>query len=357
MTPALEAAFAEQAAACDTLGSPFMARMLPRALGAVPAGSALAARLEAFDPDRLGPSADSVPLRLAGALHHVHLSGACPALSAVYPPAEASVAELSEGLAAAFASAETAILARLESPPQTNEVRRASVLIAAGHWLTARFGRPLILSELGCSAGLNLNWDFFRLTVAGQGLGPVGSPVELAPDWRGVLPHPCPAYVAEARGVDLRPIDVTEPAAELRLLSYLWPDQAERLALTRAAIGLMKAPDTEAALDEGDALAWLPGRLAGRAGHCHMIYSTVAWQYLPEAAQAHGAATIAEAGARATSDAPLAWFRMENDGPKPGAGLTMRLWPGDETHDFGRADFHGRWVDWRAPDPSPVAAR
>jgi hypothetical protein len=41
---------------------------------------------------------------------------------------------------------------------------------------------------------------------------------------------------------------------------------------------------------------------------------------------------------------------MEDDGKTPGAGLTLRLWPGDVTLDLGRADFHGRWLDWRSPE-------
>ena len=51
-------------------------------------------------------------------------------------------------------------------------------------------------------------------------------------------------------------------------------------------------------------------------------------------------------GRAATDDAPLAWFGMEADGGR-GAGLTLRLWPGDRTLDAGRCDFHGRWVEWR----------
>lgn len=31
------------------------------------------------------------------------------------------------------------------------------------------------------------------------------------------------------------------------------------------------------------------------------------------------------------------------------AALILRLWPGDATVDLNRADFHGRWIDWRAP--------
>ena len=36
----------------------------------------------------------------------------------------------------------------------------------------------------------------------------------------------------------------------------------------------------------------------------------------------------------------------EADGETPGAGLTLRLWPGDLRLVLGRACFHGRWVDW-----------
>ncbi|MEM9437543.1 MAG: DUF2332 family protein, partial [Pseudomonadota bacterium] len=202
------------------------------------------------------------------------------------------------------------------------------------------------------SAGLNLNWDFMALTARGKTLGPLNAPVHLKPDWEGEDPTLCPAYVAEAQGVDISPIDVSDPTQALRLQSYLWPDQAERLERTRAAIDLFLAPDTEAILHQGDALAWLPTRLTPRAGHCHLIYSTVAWQYLSKPAQAEGAKLISEAGAKATPDSPLAWFTMEANGQRPGAALTLRLWPGDITIPVGRADFHGRWIDWQAPDPT-----
>ena len=43
----------------------------------------------------------------------------------------------------------------VQSPPQTNEVRRSAGLIASAHWLDARFRLPLHLSELGASVDLN----------------------------------------------------------------------------------------------------------------------------------------------------------------------------------------------------------
>ena len=352
MTPAIKEAFTFQAHACGSLGSPFMERMLPLLPEAVTPGTTLAKKLLSWPEDVLGPQADSVPLRMAGGLHLLHLKGAAPGLSRVYPPNSTTDTELCDALRAALRTHEASLLQTMESPPQTNEVRRASVLIAAAHWLTAALGKPLVTSEIGASAGLNLNWDFFCLRAGSLTLGPEGAPVVLSPEWRGTPPIVCPPYLAEARGVDLRPIDVSNAAEATRLQSYLWPDQADRLALTKAAIELFLAPDTEGRLEEGDALPFLRDRLAPREGHCHMIYSTIAWQYLPEAARAEGAAMIAAAGEAATDDAPLAWFRMEADGDAPGAGLSLLLWPGNREISFGRVDFHGRWVDWQALSPT-----
>jgi len=69
------------------------------------------------------------------------------------------------------------------------------------------------------------------------------------------------------------------------------------------------------------------------------------------ATQAACTAALVRAGARATPDAPLAHLAMERDGRSFGAAVSLTLWPRGETFPFGRTDFHGRWVDWRAWDP------
>ena len=101
-------------------------------------------------------------------------------------------------------------------------------------------------------------------------------------------------------------------------------------------------------MDQGDAVDWLAPRLdAAPDGHVHLIYHTVAWQYFPPDRQALGRRLIEAAGARATEHRPLAWLALENDGGEgPGAALTLRLWPGDLHFALGRADFHGRWINW-----------
>jgi hypothetical protein len=171
----------------------------------------------------------------------------------------------------------------------------------------------------------------------------------LAPDWDGPLPPDTTLDVAERRGVDLSPIDATTEKGRLRLLAYLWADQPERLARTRAALAVHAAP-----VDAGDAAAWIETRLAApQRGRLHLIYHTIAWQYFPQATQDRARVALERAGSEATEAAPIAWLGMEADGDPEGAALTLRLWPGDRRIALGRADFHGRWIRWEGPERLP----
>jgi hypothetical protein len=285
--------------------------------------------------------ADSVPLRLAGGLHALVLTGQDPALAAAYadPAADPTGPAL-----LAIQRHPAFLLDWLASPPQTNEVRRSAILIATGHWLTARFGLPLILSELGASAGLNLLWDRYALSVHGRTFGPPKAALTLTPDWTGPLPPSSPPTILDRRGVDLNPLD---PVSDrLRLLAYLWADQPDRIARTRIALDLAAQLDPQ--VDCADAADWLEARVATPTPDAmHLIFHTVAWQYFPPATQARALAAMDAAG----RDRPLARLSMEACGTSPGAALTLTLWPGGDTIPLGRADFHGRWIDWVAPPP------
>ncbi|SHI87680.1 hypothetical protein SAMN05444417_2120 [Wenxinia saemankumensis] len=341
----MRAAFADQALSCDALGSPFMGRLMRLFAERDWPDGAVARRLARWEGD-VTSRGQSVPLRIAGALHARVLQGDS-ALSAAYPPNAVPDDALWAAVAEALVREADRLDTWLDSPPQTNEVRRAAALIPVGHWLAARFGLPLTLWEMGASAGLNLMWDRFALRAGGVRLGPGDAALTLAPDWVGDLPAPAGPRIAARRGVDLNPLSPREDA--LRLTAYLWPDQPHRLALTRAAMAIAGAQ-----VDRGDAGDWLADRLAGPAeGTCRMVFSTIAFQYFPARLQARIAADMDAAGARATDAAPLAWFGIEADGSGPGAALTLRLWPGEAAFALGRADFHGRWIDWRAPSPGP----
>ena len=273
------------------------------------------------------------------------LTGRAPDLQAVYPPVAVDDTTLRRAVLRALDTHAGFLTDWVQSAPQTNEVRRSAALIAGAHWIAARHPLPFVTSELGASAGLNLNWDRFALSIDDQIYGPADPVLTLTPDWDGPLPPRAEVIVTDRRGVDLNPLDSTDPDQALRLFSYLWPDQPHRMELTRAAIAARIIP-----VDSGDAVTWLADRLQDRhPGHTHLIYHTIAWQYFPTEAQATGKALIEAAGANATEDAPLAWLRMEHDGDAAGAGLTLRLWPGDHRITLGRADFHGRWITWTAP--------
>jgi hypothetical protein len=340
---ALSAAFQGQVKACAALGSPFMARLMRLLAEHWPMDTALAQRFADW-PGDVSAMGASLPLRLAGGLHALVLQGRDAGLMAAYPPYSVTDASLLQAVLAAMRQHDAFLCDWVENAPQTNEVRRSAVLIAAAHWLTAQYGLPLRLSELGASAGLNLMFDHFRLDIGEQTFGPATAGVQLQPDWRGNTPPEARVRVAERRGVDLNPLLPALPADALRLIAYLWPDQPDRIARTRAAMALATAP-----VDKADAIDWLTLRLAApRPGQLHLIYHTIAWQYFPLEKQALGRRLIETAGAAATQTAPLAWLGLEADDSTPGAGLFLRLWPGDLRVDLGRAGFHGEWVDWRA---------
>lgn len=337
-------AFRHQAAACAALGSPFMERLLILLADYWPTDSAIARKFATFDGD-IGPAGHSLPLRIAGGLHALVLTRRDAALMAVYPPHAPTDEALRAAVLAALSTHADFVLEWIDSPPQTNEVRRSAALIAGARVAVARFDMPVHLSELGASGGLNLMWDHYALDLRGQRYGPNIPVLSLSPEWRGPAPLDVTPRIASRKGVDLNPLDPQRADHLLHLTAYLWPDQPERLSLTRAAASVMTAQ-----IDRGDAVAWLAQRLsAAPQGHLHLIQHSVAWQYFPLDIQARGTAMIEAAGAQATAERPLAWLSMESDGDTSGsvgAAVTVRLWPGDITLMLGRADYHGRWIDW-----------
>ncbi|MDQ1187043.1 DUF2332 domain-containing protein [Agrobacterium larrymoorei] len=336
----VRAAFLTQADAFDGLGSPFTARLC-RLLSEKlePTHGAVAHTLLTW-PGPPGPSDDSVPLRIAGALHALVLS------ERISPLTELPDNALWPAVQQAFQQHEAFILKRLTSPPQTNEVRRSAALLPGLFIVAERTGKPLILSEVGASVGLNLQLDRYRYRLGETEWGPE-SAVVLSPEWRGTASSaPSSFTVLDRAGCDLNPLNPSSPDDRLRQLSYIWADQKDRLERTQNALSI--AAENHLQVEKADAIDWLAKRLAEpRQGAAHVIFHSVAWQYFPDALKQKGEALIAEAGKRATPDAPLARFQMEGDGQPRGAALTLQIWPTGEKQEIGRADFHGRWVEWR----------
>ncbi|MEX0369114.1 MAG: DUF2332 domain-containing protein [Tateyamaria sp.] len=342
----LERAFRDQAETCHRMGSPLWGRMLSILARNWDSTTRLGEKMASYDGD-IGPAGHSLPLRIAGGLHALVLQNRDSALCAAFPPNKVDDTQLEKAVLNALKSHEGFFLDWTALPPQTNEVRRSGALIAMAHVALSHFDRPIVLSELGASGGLNLMWDRFTLDTGAGQYGSTNSVLTLSPDWSGPQPPRASPRIVARAGVDLNPLDPNEPTDLLRLTAYLWADQPYRLDLTRAAASVF-----DATVEKDDAINWLDHRLrVAPQGHMHLIQHTVAWQYFPADAQARGRAMIEAAGARATPDTPLAWMQMETDGDTTGAigaALTLRLWPGDLTLSLGRADFHGRWLSWTA---------
>lgn len=354
MSDRLRAAFTRQAEATASLGSPFMARLMPLIGTRISDETAVGARCITWDGD-VSASGQSVPLRLAGALHGLALDGTDAGLIAAYPPHNVDDNTLWSAVHAALITHETRIMDWLDRPPQTNEVRRAAAVIAGIWWALDQTGPlPVILSELGASAGLNLSLDRFAMSM-GRGLHVAPrSPVRLQPDWSGPFPRPHPIHISDRAGVDLTPLDPKNPSDALRLRAYIWPDQPERMARTTAAIALA---DTR--VDAGDAAPWLTHRLAQPWTGLHVVYTTIAAQYFPDATREAIAETLQSIGTQATANAPLLHLAMEADGTRPGAALTATLWAGGAPiqRTLARVDFHGAWIGWQnALSPSEAGS-
>jgi hypothetical protein len=116
---------------------------------------------------------------------------------------------------------------------QTNEPGRCAVLLP----LLAALTQPIALLEVGASAGLCLLPDRYRYDFGGRRVGPVDSPVTFPCEPRGSVPVPeAVPEVAWRLGLDLHPLDVTDPDTGRWLTALVWAGDAEREDRLRAAI-------------------------------------------------------------------------------------------------------------------------
>lgn len=341
----LEQAWQRQIAWCDANGSPFTARVLEAAWADRERGGALAALLPSWPGD---PGVDAVPLRLAGALHALALSGRDPALAALYPPLRAAF-DAERGpiaIANALARHRALVAEYLAVAPQTNEIGRSAVLLPGFATIARETVLPLHTLEIGSSAGLNQLWHRYRYTLGDRTWGDAESEVHIRTEWQGAMPTlPEPIVIANQAACDIAPIDLAAEGAALCLMSYVWPDQRERLERLRAAIAL--AQRLHLHVDASDALPWVQARLATpRPGVATVLYHSVMWQYMPQATRDGLHSAIAAAGERATAQAPLAWLAFEPPAADARMLLELTLWPPGERRVLAEAHPHGRWIRW-----------
>jgi hypothetical protein len=334
--------FAFQAAACAQSGSPMYGRVLDAVVDDLGAGG-VSARLLAGRGD--DPFGSALALRFLGAVHRLVLDGRAPALAAHYPSAGGTErADVAAAFLAAVEEHETELGELIEDGVQTNEVGRSAVLVGGYAAVTHRTSLPLRVLEVGASAGLNLRWDHFAYDTGRAVSGDQASPVRFAGVWVGDPPDLPPRFeVAERAGCDRNPLDATTADGRLTLMSYLWPDQAERFARLEAAIEV--AREVPAAIDRADADVWLADRLTlPLPGIATVVVHSIVLQYLPREARVRLRETIRSAGERASGASPLAWLRMEPAGER--AELRLTTWPGGDERVLATAGYHGQPIWW-----------
>ncbi|WP_374763449.1 DUF2332 domain-containing protein [Yunchengibacter salinarum] len=353
-------ALAHQADWADRLGSPFVARLC-RVTAAHGMTDPVLARLVApWARGRRDPVADALPLRLAGALHHLVLAGTDDDLAALFPPNDPPDGDAAFWLTVrtALSTHEDAIANLLDHPPQTNEVQRSAVLLPGLLTVADRCKLPIRLLEPGASAGLNLLCDrfFYRFLRSGDDppaeWGQPRSETVITPEWSGPLP-PLSARldIRERRGVDLHPLDLRREAHRLTLMAYIWPDQIARLRRVKAAMDTARARPV--ALDTGAAAPWLASRLGENpAGWATVVMHSIFWPYLSDRERMAIEDSLEQAGEKAGPRSPLAWLRFEPERDGETHALSLTLWRGDGDDGVRKrlavADPHCNAVQWLA---------
>lgn len=294
------------------------------------------------------PLEDALPLRLAGGFHHLVLSGTDGRLAAVYR-GDVSDQDAVDALVVDLARQhDAALLPWLDGPPQTNEAGRSASIMAALLWLVPRMGPRFELNELGASAGVNTMMERYHYDLGGTEVGPAASPMQIRPEWRGPAPVGAPLEITAIQGCDRAPVNLADPAAALRLKSYVWAEVTERMARIDAAIRLAgeRAPD----LVRMDALEWVRQRLTApqEADTTRVFYHSIVWQYLPPETRAGITDAIKRAG---EGGQRLAWIMLETNRETFRHELAVRYWPGGgEPVMLGEAHAHGAWVAWHGAD-------
>lgn len=297
----------------------------------------------------------SVPqLRLLAALHELVLTGAAPELGRFYPTAGGG--DQPDG---AWSAAHDALIenfawikVRLERTVQTNEPGRSAVLFGVLLWLTVRYRLAIRLLEVGASAGLNLLADRYCYVVGGAQLGDPSSAIRFQEPWRPPPPISLPdamrrLRIAARAGCDRAPLDPSDREHRLRLLSYIWPDEPERIR--RIELALELATREPAPVVRSAAVQWLPGALQRRrAGELTVIWHSLFRQYVSSEEWTELELSVAAARA-ADPGRPIVWVGMEPSVSHL-AGIEVTLGEDSATapQRLARCGDHGPPVSWEA---------
>jgi hypothetical protein len=319
---------------------------------------AIAASPEALAAIEQAPPLKRHPTVILAALHDLVLQGKAPELAEAYVRRDAATAGPA-GVSALVALSNDVVAIAARRQTQTNETGRGAVLYPAITEAAHRVGADSIaLIDVGCSAGLNLTVDHADINYSdGSHLGDEASPLQLACQVTGerAVPNRSMPTVVSRIGIDLNPVDPSDPADARWLRACLWPDQPERIARLDAAIAL--AARHERTLLPGDALERLPDAFAMVPnGALPVVMTTWALAYFSHEDRLRFLRRLDERAARG----PLAWVSAEGVGIAPAVptmgdsrmaahsvvGIAVADGPALRVDAVGRCHPHGQWLEW-----------
>jgi hypothetical protein len=217
---------------------------------------------------------------------------------------------------------------------QTNEPRRCWWLVPCFLEVARRTGCDVFdCVELGCSAGLNLLWDRYGYEYEAGALE--GSPVFRGEERGRSVPLGPEPQVRARLGVDLAPPDLRTDEGVRLLKSFVWADQAQRLADLDAAIEVWRRDPPEIVV--GDLVDELPALLAGRRdGAVQLVWETAVLAYLSQERWEEARALLTEAEC----------IFVRTGRPEDGSHDYYGLFVDDD--EVAHAEFHGAWIEWLA---------
>jgi len=274
------------------------------------------------------PPSGHNPVLLLAAVHDLLLGGLDHPLAEVYAGrSDSDPGPLFIDVCLAQREAILSLLATQQV--NTNEVGRSAIIGPALTTVASRFGAPLGLIDVGCSAGLNLRCDHYRLDYGAAGTtGPADAPVEIECEIVGGSPPIAPSLptIAARVGLDREPLDVSDPRQLRWQLACVWPDTG-RLARTRLALD--QARHDPPRLVRGDAVESVGELIAALPPEATAVVTTtwVVAYFSPD--QRVG---FHEALAAASASRPVAWISAENVG-------VVAAVPGEEAPDAGDVEW------------------
>ncbi|WP_155370070.1 DUF2332 domain-containing protein [Catellatospora vulcania] len=302
-----------------------------------------AGRSPAYERLCLGVAADAEVLGLVGALPLAKrqpnlLLGAVRLLGGPV----GDYAAFRDWVVAHWAAVREQLLAR---STQTNEAARCATLLP----VLAALPQPLALIEVGASAGLCLYPDRYRYRYGDRApLGPAGAPLlECSVDGSVPVPDRLPQVVWRT-GIDLNPLDVTDPDDVRWLQSLIWPEHTERRERLTAAAAIAAAePPLLVRGDLNESLARLAEQAPAEA--TLVVFHTAVLAYLDAAGVDRFAAQMGELAGRRPG---TVWLSNEAPGVVP--QVAARL-PGEAPPGRFVLAVDGRPVAFTMPHGQGVA--